>query len=135
MEIKNILLVILPIVTAVLTAWLTYCFTNQSAKRSFKADRYQNLLCFLKGFIGPNVTKEQKEAFFDELYKSRIYCSDEVILAINEFMDFFMKHGADVDNGKKGQALIGKIHMEIRKELLGKTRLKAEDFRYFHIIN
>jgi hypothetical protein len=133
-EIKDILIIILPIISAALSAWLTYLVIHTEAKRKFKEEKYQNLLCYLQGFVGPNASGEKKQEFFNELYKSRLYCSDKTVKLINDFMAFFMEHGGDKDNGTKGQELIGKIHIQMRKELLGKTKLKTEDFGYYHLI-
>ena len=56
MEIKDLLLILIPLVVAMLSSYLTYFFTIKS-KRSeailkFKEEKYSNLLILLQGFIG-----------------------------------------------------------------------------------
>ena len=72
-EIKDVLIIVLPIVSAFLSAWLTYLMTYNEAKRRFKEEKYQNLLLYLQGFIGPYASGEKKQEFFNELYKSQLY--------------------------------------------------------------
>ena len=84
----------------------------------------------LQGFVGSTVSKEIKKKFYEEQYKSWLYSSDDVVQAINELTDLLMKEqGADPDPNL-GRKVVGNIILQMRKDLLGKTKLKYTDFRY-----
>ena len=134
MQIKDMLIVILPIITGVFGSYLTYYFTIRSKKQEtiqkFKEEKYSNLILLLQGFIGNTVSKETKKKFYEEQYKSWLYSSDDVVMVINELTELLMDlKGADPDP-LKGRKVVGNIILQMRKDLLGKTKLKYEAFRY-----
>jgi len=67
MEIKNIFLILIPIITALLSSYLTYYFAIKSKKNEailkFKEEKYSNLLILLQGFIGKTTSGETKRKF------------------------------------------------------------------------
>jgi hypothetical protein len=134
MQSKDVLIIILPIITGILGSYLTYYFTIKSKKQEaiqkFKEEKYTNLILMLQGFVGSTVSKETKKKFYEEQYKSWLYSSDDVVQAINELTDLLMKEqGADPDP-VQGRKVVGNIILQMRKDLLGKTKLKYTDFRY-----
>lgn len=138
MDIKTILLILIPIVTAVLSSYLTYYFAIKSKKSEailkFKEEKYSNLLIFLQGFVGKTTSGETKRNFFEEQYKSWLYSSDGVVKAINEMVQLVIdSRGKDIEL-ERGKKAVGSIVIEMRKDLLGKTKLTAEDFRYTDVI-
>ncbi|MFA5084195.1 MAG: hypothetical protein WC475_02330 [Candidatus Paceibacterota bacterium] len=138
MDIKTILLILIPIITAVLGSYLTYYFTIKSKKSEailkFKEEKYSNLLILLQGFIGRTTSGETKKKFFEEQYKSWLYCSDGVVKAINEMVQLVIdSRGKEPEHGK-GKKAIGNIVFEMRKDLLGKTELTADNFGYTDVI-
>jgi len=138
MEIKDLLLILIPIVVAIISSYLTYYFTIKSKKSEailkFKEERYSNLLILLQGFIGNTTSGETKRKFFEEQYKSWLYCSDGVVNSINDMVRLIMNSKGKAPDQEQGKKVIGNIVLEMRKDLLGKTKLSSEDFWYSHVI-
>lgn len=138
MEFKDYLLIGLPILTAILSSYLTYLFAIKARQKEsitkFKEEKYSNLIIKLQGFIGLTANTNTKREFFQEQYKSWLYSSDEVVVAINELIQLAIdEHGKDPDPAK-GREKIGNIILAMRKDLLGKTGLTFKDFRYTDVI-
>ena len=138
MDIKIVLLVLIPIITAIISSYLTYYFTVKSRKTEvmlkFKEEKYSNLLVLLQGFVGTTVSGETKRRFFEEQYKSWLYCSDGVVKAINDMVSLVINSKGNDPNAEEGREAVGNIVLEMRKDLLGKTRLTCEEFRYTDVI-
>jgi hypothetical protein len=138
MKTNDILLLILPFVSGVISAWVTYYFTFEAKKNEaalkFKEEKYSNLLVLLKGFVGETASSELKKEFFDEQYRSWLYSSDEVVRAINNLTDLLIRGRGEKPNKDVGQKIIGQIILLMRKDLLGKTNLTYEDFHYTDVI-
>ncbi len=71
----SILAVVLtPIITAVVSAFITYYLAMRSKKNEamlkFKEEKYSRLLVLLQGFVGQTATSALKKEFFEEQYKS-----------------------------------------------------------------
>lgn len=139
METKDILLIILPIVTAILSSYLTYYFAIKSKKNEaiirFKEEKYSNLIIALQGFVGSTVSANTKRKFFEEQYKSWLYSSDEVVKSINDLIKLLIEENGNTPNPEKGRKIIGTIILKMRKDLLGKTELSYKDFRYTDVID
>ena len=139
MKIETILLILLPIITAIVSSYLTYYFTIKSKKSEailkFKEEKYSNLLILLQGFVGKTTSGETKRKFFEEQYKSWLYCSDGVVKAINEMVQLVIDLRGKEPEPEKGKKAVGNIVLEIRKDLLGKTKLTSENFRYTDVID
>ncbi len=100
----------------------------------FKEEKYANLLTLLQGFVGRTASGDLKRKFFEEQYRSWLYSSDEVVVAINGMVALLISEQGNTSDPKKGKKIIGNIVLEIRKDLLGKTNLKPEDFAYTDVI-
>lgn len=139
METKDILLITLPIVTAILSSYLTYYFAVKSKKNEaitrFKEEKYSNLIIALQGFVGSTVSANTKRKFFEEQYKSWLYSSDEVVKSINDLIKLLIEEKGNTPNPEKGREIIGTIILKMRKDLLGKTELSYKDFRYTDVID
>jgi len=74
LEIKDILIVLLPIISGIGGSYLTYYFTGKSRRDEailkFKEEKYTTLLVLLQGFMGRTATGETKRKFFEEQYRS-----------------------------------------------------------------
>ena len=138
MHIKDILLIFLPILTALLSSYLTYFFAIKSKKKEtmlkFKEEKYSNLIIALQGFVGSTVSAETKRKFFEEQYKSWLYSSDEVVESINNLIELLIEEKGNKPDPEIGRKIIGTIILEMRKDLLGKTNLSYQDFRYTDVI-
>ena len=138
MEIKNVLLIILPVVVGVISSYLTYYFTIKTKKNEailkFKEEKYVTLLITMQGFIGKTANADLKQSFFEEQYKSWLYCSDEVVKAINNMVRLVIDSRGKKPNTDEGRKAIGNIVLSMRKDLLGKTKLDYNDFQYTDII-
>lgn len=138
MKIETTLLILIPVIIAVISSYLTYYFAIKSKKNEailkFKEEKYSNLLILLQGFVGKTTSGETKKKFFEEQYKSWLYSSDGVIKAINEMVQIVINARGKEPEQEKGKRAVGNIVLEMRKDLLGKTNLKSEDFRYTDVI-
>jgi len=138
MDIKLILLILIPLITAILSSYLTYYFTIRSKKteaiQKFKDEKYSNLLILLQGFVGSTTSAETKKNFFEEQYKSWLYCSDGVARAINYMVQLVIEYEGKNPDPRKSKKAVGNIVLEMRKDLLGNTKLTYEDFRYTDVI-
>gem|GEM_PF-594419 len=138
MENNLIILILLPIISAVAGSYLTYYFTNKAKKNEailkFKEEKYSNLLILLQGFVGKTTSGETKRKFFEEQYKSWLYCSDGVVKAINEMVQLVIDSRGKEPEHEKGKKAVGNIVFEMRKDLLGKAELTADNFRYTDVI-
>lgn len=139
METKIVLLIILPIITAILSSYLTYYFAIKSKKNEtitkFKEEKYSNLIIALQGFIGSTISAETKRIFFEEQYKSWLYSSDDVVKSINDLIKLLLDEKGKAPNPEKGNEIIGTIILKMRKDLLGKTKLSQKDFRYIDVFD
>ena len=138
METKDILLIIFPFISGVISAWVTYVFALKSKKSEnilkFKEEKYSNLLIHLQGFVGKTTSTELKRKFFEEQYKSWLYASDEVVISINNLVKLLIKERGESPDHQKGKKVVGNIVLEMRKDLLGKTDLKHDNFQYTDVI-
>jgi hypothetical protein len=79
MDIKNILILLLPLLTALLSSYLTYYMAIRSKKTEamikFKEEKYSNLIIALQGFVGSTAAADTKKKFYEEQYKSWRYSS------------------------------------------------------------
>ena len=134
---NTILLILIPIIVAIISSYLTYYFAIKSKKTEvtlkFKEEKYSNLLIYLQGFVGNTVSGETKKKFFEEQYKSWLYCSDEVVKAINAMIKLVIEARGQMPDKEKGKKVVGDIVLAMRNDLLGKTKLSAEDFRYIEV--
>jgi hypothetical protein len=136
MNTKDILIIVLPIITGLGGSYLTYYLTLKSKRDEailrFKEEKYANLLILLQGFVGLTAKPETKRSFFAEQYKSWLYSSDDVVLSINHMVNELI----NVPAGKvipDGENTIGTIVLAMRKDMLGKTKLRAKDFKYINV--
>lgn len=124
----------LALTSAFIGGFVSYYFTSKSKKLEaiirFREEKYSNLLILLQGFVGNTVSDETKKKFFEEQYKSWVYCSDEVVLAINNLVQLVIDSKGKDPNPEDGRKAIGDIVLAMRKDLLGKTDLTFKDFRY-----
>lgn len=100
----------------------------------FKEEKYSNLIIALKGFVGSTVSPEKKINFFEEQYKSWLYSSDDVVKSVNALVNLLIEERGKEPDPEKGRRVVGDIILEMRKDLLGKTRLTYKDFRYTDVI-
>ena len=139
MDVKTILLVLVPILTAILSSYLTYHFTTKSKKNEvilkYKEDKYSNLLILMQGFVGTTTSGETKRRYFEAQYRSWLYSSDGVVKAINTMVELVISEKGKNPDPEKGRMAVGNIVLEMRKDLLGKTKLTYKDFRYTDVID
>lgn len=135
----NILFIALPILSGILGSYLTYYFTLKSKRTEailkFKEEKYGNLLILLQGFVGNTASTKTKRAFFEEQYKSWLYCSDEVVTTVNEMVNSLLSEQFDVSNKQNNLDLVGNIVLAMRKDMVGKTKLSKKDFRYTSVLD
>ena len=139
MALKDFLLILLPVISGTISSYLTYYLTMKS-KRSdaifhYKEEKYANLLVLLKGFVGKTSSGDLKRKFFDEQYKSWLYCSDDVVRAINNMVKLVIDSRGNTPDPGKGRAAVGEVVQTMRKDLLGKTKLSSNDFVYTDVID
>lgn len=135
----DFLKLVLPIITLILGAVLTYLFTMK-AKRDeaafrHKEEQYSKLLVKLQGFVGTTANAQTKRDFFEEQYKGWLYCSDEVVEAINHMVRLVIDSKGDAPSPEEGRKAVGNIVVAMRKDLRGKTRLSYRSFRYTNVLD
>ena len=119
---KEYLLALVPLLSAMVGAFLAYLFTSR-AKRDesiihFKEEKYAKLLVKLQGFVGTTTSAKLKREFFEEQYQSWLYASDEVVEAINNLVALVIANrGADPDPDA-GRKAVGEIVLAMRRDLL-----------------
>ncbi|WP_205684933.1 hypothetical protein [Poseidonibacter lekithochrous] len=130
---------LLPIFTAVIGSYLTYYFASKSKRNEsilkYKEEKYSNLLILLQGFVGNTANAETKKKFFEEQYKSWLYCSDEVVESINTMVKLVVESNSKNIDPEDGRKAIGNIVVAMRKDLLGKTKLSYSNFKYTDVLN
>jgi hypothetical protein len=129
---------LLALASAIIGGFVSYYFTSRSKKYEailkFREEKYSNLLILLQGFIGNTANSETKKKFFEEQYKSWVYSSDEVVLAINNLVKLVIDSKGKEPDHDAGRKAVGDIVIAMRKDLLGKTKLKFMDFRYTDVL-
>ncbi len=63
-----------------------------------------------------------------------LYCSDDVVRAINRMIVHVIESRGQQPNPEAGRKAVGEIVLAMRKDLLGKTDLDFNDFRYTDVI-
>jgi hypothetical protein len=139
MSIENIMPFWLPILTALVSSYLTYYFTSRSKKEEaivrFKEEKYAKLLIKMQGFVGNTTSSKAKKEFFEEQYQSWLYCSDDVVTSINRMVKLVIDSHGSEPNQEQGRKAIGDIVLAMRKDLLGKTKLGYKAFQYTDVID
>lgn len=134
MSYKDLIIIIGPFLSAIIGGYITYFFAIKQRKNEailkYKEERYAKLLLLLKGFVGETASGELKKDFFDERYKSWLYCSDEVIIAINKMIEC-VRNSPEKNEGNK---IIGDIVLAMRKDMIGKTKLTYGDFIFYNVV-
>jgi len=127
------------ILTSFITSLFTYFFAISKKKSEnmmkFKEEKYANLLLLMQGFVGKTASGDLKRKFFEEQYKSWLYSSDNVILAINDLVKILVEEKGKAPNPEKGREVIGNIVFQMRKDLYGETNLTSKDFGYIDVID
>ena len=133
----NFLTTILPVITLIIGSGLTYYISIKTkqfeAARIQKENQYAQLVILIQGFVGSTANATTKDKFYEELYKSWLYGSDEVIEAINDMTILLMKYNGKTPPSDIGKKAIGNIILAMRKDLRGKTKLAPEAFQYIDV--
>lgn len=137
MDINTLITVITSLVSVIIVSILTYIFTTNAVKKErilkYKEDKYANLILSLQGFVGESGDKiKQKNDFIQEEYKSWLYSSDKVFKALSGVSKAFAS-GNESSEDEKASAINNAL-LEMRKDLLGYTRIKKEDFKYKELV-
>jgi hypothetical protein len=139
MQTKDILILLLPFVSGVVSAYVTYLFTVRTKKNEsmlkYKEEKYSNLIVLLKGFVGNTASGELKRKFFDEQYRSWLYSSDSVVVAVNNLIELLISERGKKPEPKRGREIVGNIILEMRKDLMGRTRLTSKNFKYTDVVD
>jgi len=97
-----------------------------------KEKRYETLIKKLSGFYVGSESKQQKDDFIKEGNLCWLYCPDEVIQKIYNFLSK-VKVG-EVNTDAEKEIAVGDLMLAIRKDLISRkivkqTNLKAKDFQ------
>lgn len=129
---------VIPVATLLLGSLLTYYFgvraKRDEVSHKYKEEQYAKLLVKLQGFVGATANAQTKKEFFEEQYKSWLYCSDEVVEAINKMVALVIQGKGQAPNPEEGRKAIGNIVIAMRKDLRGKTKLNYLAFRYTDVL-
>lgn len=131
--------VLLSLSAAVLGSILTYYLAIRQKQREamlrFREEKYSNLLVLLQGFIGVTASGDMKRKFFEEYYKSWLYCSDEVIKAIDELIELVKGQRGKAPDKEMGRKKVAAIVRSMREDLMGTTSLDDKIFQYTDVID
>lgn len=129
---------LIPVGTLILGSVLTYYFTLKTKKKEsalkHKEEQYAKLLIKLQGFVGATANSKTKKEFFEEQYKSWLYCSDEVVVNINRMVDLVIENRGKEPSHEEGRKAIGNIVLAMRKDLYGNTTLNYKSFQYTDVL-
>ena len=97
-----------------------------------KEKRYETLIKKLSGFYVGSESKQQKDDFIKEGNLCWLYCPDEVIQKIYNFLSKVKVGEGNTDAEK--EIAVGDLILAIRKDLISRkivkqTNLKAKDFQ------
>lgn len=134
MDTATLTTLLMTLIPAVIGGYISFYFASKAKKDEaiikFREEKYTNLLILLQGFVGDTANYQTKIKFFEEQYKSWIYASDEVVIAVNELIDLVKNNNGQDPNPLDGEEAIGKVVLAMRKDLLKKTSLGREAFVY-----
>ncbi|ABI39741.1 conserved hypothetical protein [Shewanella sp. MR-4] len=126
-----------PLVTLLVGSVLTYVFAvkakRDEAALKHREEQYSKLLVKLQGFVGATANAKTKREFFEEQYKGWLYCSDEVVEAINHMVQLVIDNHGKAPDPETGRQAIGNIVVAMRKDLKG-TKLTYKSFRYTDVV-
>ena len=129
---------LISIAAGVVGSYLTYYFTSKSKRNEaiikYKEEKYSKLLVKLQGFVGVTASGKTKREFFEEQYQSWLYCSDEVVQAMNHLVNLVIENQGKAPDAEEGRKAVGNIVLAMRKDLLGKTNLDYRDFHYTDVV-
>lgn len=132
-----LLTILLSILASVVSSYLTYYFTVKSKRietmTAYKEKSYETLLQKAQGFFSESGSLDAQKEFLDEMYKSWIYCSDEVVMAANQLLTLMTMPGDKRPKDRYGHEAFGSFVIAIRKDLLGKTSLDHGQFKCFRV--
>src|SRR3989344_4327855 len=90
----NLITVILAgIIGSGLTYWFGVRHLKTETEIKVKVEKYNNLIKYLRGFIGDSASGELKKQFFQEWETSWLYCSDGVFNTIRRMIEYARKIG------------------------------------------
>lgn len=136
-ETLNILIPVIGGVFALIISLVTW-YLNERSKRIYeeykrKEEKYSELIRSLRGFYSNSASKEQKTKFLNQLNLCWMYCPDEVINKVYNFLSMVATVQKYSDEEK--EKAVGEFMLAIRKDLIRKkpmkkTNLKPEDFKH-----
>ena len=130
------------ILSALVGSGITYWFGVRHLRTEIevkvKVEKYNNLIKYLRGFVGASASAELKKQFFQEWETSWLYCSDDVFNAIRRMIKYAQdKKKGQTETGTKdeiGHEILGEIIIAMRKDLLRKkTKLLSKDFVFWDV--
>jgi len=134
MSTKDLLVAVIPLLSAALGAFLAYLFASRSKRNEsiihFKEEKYAKLLVKLQGFVGLTSSAKLKREFFEEQYQSWLYASDEVVEAMNNLVALIIANRGVAPDPEAGRRAVGEIVLAMRRDLLKNTNLSHGSFRY-----
>ncbi|MGR2788659.1 hypothetical protein ACUXZW_00195 [Bacillus subtilis] len=115
-----------PLFVAVLTifgGFFTW-YLNERSKRNQEAynrkeERYAELVKSIKGFYAMSENKELRSIFLDQVNLCWLYCPDQVICKLYNFLELL--EGISTEEQKL--KALGEVFIEIRKDLIKDSKL------------
>ena len=135
----NLMTIILSaLVGSGMTYWFGVRHLRTETEIKVKVEKYNNLIKYLRGFVGANASGELKRQFFQEWEMSWLYCSDDVFNAIRIMIEYVKDKGRtdkkDNAGDSIGNEILGEVILAMRKDLLSKkTKLSNKDFIFWEV--
>ncbi|MBU8970109.1 hypothetical protein KSS88_14735 [Bacillus altitudinis] len=135
---KDVIATYSPLLVAVITilgGFFTW-YLNERSKRkqetyNRKEERYAELVISLKGFYVKSENKDFKSNFLDQVNLCWLYCPDQVIYKLYNFLESVKNSSSDEHKLKA----LAEVFVEIRKDLIKDSKLnsdlKSDDFKIY----
>jgi Pyruvate/2-oxoacid:ferredoxin oxidoreductase delta subunit len=110
----------------IITGFITWGLNERSKRKQEgykrKEEHYTELIKSLKGFYVNSNNKDLKEVFLEQVNLCWMYCPDDVVIKIYDFLEAVNTNSNATDE-QKDKAL-GEVMVAIRNDLLKDTKLK-----------
>lgn len=110
----------------VTTGFITWGLNERSKRKQEgykrKEEHYTELIKSLKGFYVNSNNKDLKEVFLEQVNLCWMYCPDDVVIKIYDFLEAVNTNSNATD--KQKDKALGEVMVAIRNDLLKDTKLK-----------
>lgn len=123
-----------PFLGGLITWSLTQFSKWKWERRVRKEERYKGFLNAITGFYQGSESAKKKTEFILELRFAWLYCPDDIIRGGNRFLDTVSANEKKPTDEKQPkdeekETALGELVLALRRDMIGKTNLKASDYK------